>query len=418
MLKKLESSHNNWRNAGKPLVIVHCVRSTVGGIFRHIVDLIMHQSASGHYVGLICDSLTGGSFEAEKLEALRPYLTLGVVQLPMHRSLCLTDARVMKTVRRLLSDVDVDVLHCHGAKGGAYGRFSAHWLSKQRRRQGRPGVVTVYSPHGGSLHYNPRSLNGRVYFALERFLENFTSEFIFVAGFEVETFTRKIGALRRPWSIAYNGLSPAEFEPVEPNENAVDFVFAGHMRDLKGADLFIDAIEIANARSKRPIDALMIGDGEDRPHYEIEVKRRNLSKRITFHDSMPIRDAFAQGHNLVVPSRAEAMPYIVLEAAGAKVPTLVTSVGGVPEIYGAHSHHLLAPGDANLIATAMLDRLQQPQKGKELAAIVQQQVREKFSIEQMHKTIDAVYRRHLQGVPAMNEERGKLAIADLITSSK
>lgn len=393
----------------KPLTIVHCVRSTVGGIFRHIADLIEHQNACGHNVGLICDSLTGGAFEAEQLERLKPFIKLGVVQLPMSRSVSFSDATIIKTIHRLLSDVDVDVVHAHGAKGGVYGRAAAHWVTRKRRKQGRAGVVAIYSPHGGSLHYSPNTLQGKVYFAVERFFENFTNEFIFVAGFEVEAFIRKIGGIRRPWSIAYNGLTDDEFKPVKPARNAVDFVFAGHMRDLKGADLFIDAIEIANARSNEPIQAIMVGDGEDLPRYRYEAERRGLSERITFLDPMPIREVFKLGRNLVVPSRAEAMPYIVLEALAAKVPILTTSVGGIPEIFGANAYHLLAPGDANLIATAMLDRLRRPERGVELAGTLRLQIMRKFTTHHMFKKIDEVYFRHMSGTDAatpIEEEAG------------
>ncbi|MEP3265142.1 MAG: glycosyltransferase [Hyphomicrobiales bacterium] len=398
MMKKLNYDKNRPRG-DKSLVIVHCVRSTVGGIFRHIADLIRHQSENGHQVGLICDSLTGGQFEADKLEALKPYMALGFAELPMSRSVSLSDITMTKTVFNLLKDVDVDVVHCHGAKGGAYGRLAAYFLSKQRQREGGSKVVSVYSPHGGSLHYSPKSPQGRVYFALERFLEHFTSEFVFVAGFEVAAFTRKIGQLRRPWSIAYNGLTQPEFEPIRHDADCVDFIYAGHMRDLKGSDLFIDAVQIASARLGRPVTAEMIGDGEDLERYKAEVSRRGLEKAISFRDPMPIREAFARGRNLVVPSRAEAMPYIVLEAIGAGLPTLVTSVGGVPEIYGSHSHHLIPPGDANMIATSMIVNLQHPKDAQKLANTLRDQILEQFTVQRMYETVDAVYARHLTGSP-------------------
>ena len=413
MSKKFESSKKS-AGSDKPLVIVHCVRSTVGGIFRHIADLARHQSENGHQVGLICDSLTGGQFEADKLEALEPYLALGIKQLPMSRRISFSDMSITKAVYRLLKDIDVDILHCHGAKGGAYGRLVAYCLSRRRLSEGRLKVVCVYSPHGGSLHFNPRSPQGRVYFALERFLENFTSEFVFVAGFEVQAFTRKVGKLRRPWSIAYNGLTEPEFEPVKHDKDAVDFIYAGHMRDLKGSDLFIDAVQIASARLGRPVSAEMIGDGEDRPHYEAEVRSRGLERWIRFRDPMPIRDAFKRGRNLVVPSRAEAMPYIVLEAIGAQMPTMVTSVGGVPEIFGAYSNHLIPPGDANMIATSMIDKLQHHKKALKLAADLRDQIHEQFTVQRMYETVDAVYMRHLTGKPvdiALQNEVANLKLA-------
>lgn len=391
--------------------IIHCVRSTVGGIFRHIIDLVYNQSAAGHRVGLICDSLTGGAFEAAKLEALRPYLALGVVQLPMSRSIHPADFMIIREVYRHLVEVEVDVLHCHGAKGGAYGRLAAWFVSKRRQRFGKPPVVTIYSPHGGTLHFNPRSPQGQVYFTLEKFLERLTSELIFVAGFEVEAFRRKVGALERPWTIAYNGLAEEEFVTVTPADNAVDFIYAGHMRDLKGVDLFIDAVEIASARLGRPVRVELIGDGEDRARYQAEVERRRLRTQIRFRDPMPIRQAFARGRSLVVPSRAEAMPYIVLEAIGAGMPVLATSVGGVPEVFGRHANRLIAPGDANMIAGAMIDHMMRPEAAHELAMTLRDDIRERFTVARMVETVNAVYARHLCGAPVEAGIRKSMTIA-------
>ena len=55
---------------------------------------------------------------------------------------------------------------------------------------------------------------------------------------------------------------------------------------------------------------------------------------------MPVREAFKLGRILVVPSRAESLPYVVLEAAGARVPLISTDVGGIPEIFGPYRDRL------------------------------------------------------------------------------
>ncbi len=51
------------------------------------------------------------------------------------------------------------------------------------------------------------------------------------------------------------------------------------------------------------------------------------------------------GRMLVMPSRAESLPYVALEAAAAGVPIIATDVGGVHEIFGPHSAHLIPPDD-------------------------------------------------------------------------
>lgn len=219
------------------------------------------------------------------------------------------------------------------------------------------------------MHYPKFSLSGMIYHTLERFLQRYTNELVFVSGYEIEMFRLKVGLPYVPWSIAYNGLRDDEFEPKKIAENARHFGCLGQMRDLKGMDVFIDTIEVANAHSSEKVTGVLVGNGPDRELYEREVRRRGLGVVITFFDSMPIDDAMALCETVVVPSRAEALPYLVLETIACGRPVIATNVGGVPEIFGPHSDVLLKPGDANLLASKMLDRLDNPKQAEKRAGV-------------------------------------------------
>ncbi|MCB1429607.1 MAG: glycosyltransferase, partial [Nitratireductor sp.] len=104
----------------QPLRIVHCFRSPVGGIFRHVRDLVEAQNAAGHSVGILCDSLTGGALEEKLFEAIRPKLALGLTRIPMRRAITPGDVVTAWRSLREISKLQPDVLHSHGAKGGAY----------------------------------------------------------------------------------------------------------------------------------------------------------------------------------------------------------------------------------------------------------------------------------------------------------
>ena len=56
---------------------------------------------------------------------------------------------------------------------------------------------------------------------------------------------------------------------------------------------------------------------------------------------------------MVVPSRAESLPYIVLEALAAARPIIATKVGGIPEIYGEYSGILVEPDNLEHLAKSM-----------------------------------------------------------------
>jgi hypothetical protein len=73
------------RDVTEKLRIVHCFRSPVGGIFRHVRDLAEAQAAAGHIVGIVCDSTSGGAYEERLFADMQHLLALGVRRTPMQR---------------------------------------------------------------------------------------------------------------------------------------------------------------------------------------------------------------------------------------------------------------------------------------------------------------------------------------------
>lgn len=329
------------------LRIVHCFRSPVGGIFRHVRDLVEAQARAGHLVGIVCDSTTGGDYEERLFAELADRLELGIWRTPMQRHVGPGDLAAALRAFGIIRKLQPDILHGHGAKGGVYARMFGSLLRVSRSR-----VARLYSPHGGSLHYDETTTTGRVFFGLERLMERATDHLLFVSDYERRTFRRKIGEPTVPSSLVYNGLRACEFEPVPPAPDAADFLYIGMMRDLKGPDLFIDALALTQARLGRAVTAAMVGAGDDLPRYRAQAERLGLSAQVRFLDPMPARKAFSLAKVIVVPSRAEAMPYIVLEALAAGMPMIATAVGGIPEIFGHDSPALVLP-----IASRIADKM-------------------------------------------------------------
>lgn len=370
------------------LRIIHCFRSPVGGIFRHVRDLAEAQAAAGHLVGIICDSSTGGAHEDKLFEQTLPFLALGVRRTVMQRHIGPGDIASAWRTYKLIKELQPDILHGHGAKGGVYARLFGSLLRVSRSR-----VARLYSLHGGSLHYDETTVTGRLFFLVERLMERFTDHLLFVSDYERQTYRRKIGEPRVPYSLVYNGLRPAEFEPVRPLPEAADFLYIGMMRDLKGPDLFIDALASAEKQVGRGVRAVMVGDGDQLPEYKAQIQRLGLTDRVAFRSPMPARQAFAMARTIVVPSRAEAMPYIVLEALAAGVPMIATSVGGIPEIFAEH-HEVLAAPDAASIASRMAQALTQSAAfSAKMPATTS--LRQRFGVDVMAAAVEQAYAKSL-----------------------
>lgn len=371
----------------KPLRIIHCVRAPSGGTFRHIKDLALAQQAQGHAVGLICDATPYSAIDEAAIADFGTRIALGVRRVPMERRISFSDLGATLDILAHLRAIKVDVLHGHGAKGGAYARTIGTLMRIAGRRP-----IRLYCPHGGSLHYDPKSTQGRVYFRLERALEWMTDGLVFVSGYEQATYAAKVGTPSKPVRLVYNGLARSDYEPIPPTGDMADLLYMGMMRDLKGPGLLIEAMQRLAARSGLRPSLRMLGDGPDRARYEAEVERAGLSDRITFHAPMPTRTALSQGRILVVPSFAESMPYVVLEAIAARVPLIATRVGGIPEIFAERSDRLVAPGDADALADAIAGLLAREADARADALRFGETLAERFSVPVMAEAITGFYR--------------------------
>lgn len=365
----------------QPLRILHAVRAPVGGIFRHILDLANGQAERGHLVGIVADSLTGGERAKAALAEIAPRLRLGVRRVPIHREPHPSDflvwGRFMLTTWRLKPDI----LHGHGAKAGAF----------MRMRPRSKNNIRVYTPHGGSLHYPLDTLKGAIYSRLERALMNNTELFLFESAFARDTYQRTIGTPAGLVRCVFNGVTADEFDPIEKAVDATDVVYVGEFRHIKGADLLIDAVAQLRAAGKK-VTLTLAGDGEEIEALRSQIERLHLSEAVRFIGHVKARYGFSKGKLLVVPSRGDSMPYVVIEAAAAGVPMVAANVGGIPEIFGPHTDALFAPNAAGAMADAIEAALNKPTIAQVRAESLRERVLTHFSQKAMVEGVLAGYR--------------------------
>ncbi len=367
------------------LRILHCLRAPVGGLFRHVVDLAVEQSLVGHEVGVIYDRSTVSPAVASQLELLNQRCSLGVRSVNMPRLLHVSDYTAFRAVKKFAIEANAQILHGHGAKGGAYARLAAASLKKSKQP-----CLSFYTPHGGSLHYSPTSLKGKLFLGLERALAKRTNGLIFESAYSSNIYSKVIGRGYCPVKVIPNGLKADEFVSTPLHPDAADFLFIGELRHLKGVDLLLEAF----ARLGQDNDSLrlsIVGDGPDMKLFQDLATKLGIEARVKFWGRLPASEAFALGAVMVVPSRAESFPYIVLEAGAGLKPLICTDVGGISEIVAGSSTELILPEDVDDLYSAMKLAYSQPERMTAQAEQLQTLIRQKFTVEQMASDITDFY---------------------------
>ena len=367
-----------------PLSILFTFRAPLGGLFRQVLDLVNYHSAQGHRVGIVCDSLTGGDRATEVLKGIEAKCVLGIHRMPMHRNPHPSDITNIRAIARIARENTIDVIHGHGSKGGLYARFDAI--------SGLHGPVRAYTPHGGSFNYKPGSALHRAYMLVEKLLERGTDVFTFESQYIADCFMREVGRTDKLVHVTLNGLYPHEFSPRVLGPDPTDLVFMGELRAAKGIDLLIEAL--GRLRKDGCIPTItIVGSGPDEAMLKDMTVAHGIAGQVTFPGPMRGPEGLKRGRVMVVPSRLESLPYIVLEAVAAEVPLVTTDCGGINEIVGKDYAWMYPANCVNSLVTGIRAAMNaSPEHLAAQASRLRDRARPVFDVDKMGADIIAAYR--------------------------
>lgn len=155
--------------------------------------------------------------------------------------------------------------------------------------------------------------------------------------------------------VARCGLALEEFAPPpQPADNRT-FVCVGRLCPAK-AQAAIPAA-VAALRWRYPdLKVILIGDGESRAEVEDACRRHDVADRVVLHgwaSNAEVRDRIVASRALLLPSLAEGLPVVIMEAFALGRPVISTRVAGIPELLDDSCGWLIPPGDVRALMQAM-----------------------------------------------------------------
>jgi glycosyltransferase involved in cell wall biosynthesis len=168
------------------------------------------------------------------------------------------------------------------------------------------------------------------------------------------------------YHIIHCGVVPARYDrPRAPRapEAPLHLVFVGRLAPVKGLRILMDGF--ARARAAHPgLKLTVVGDGEDRAWLETAAAPYGADVRLTGYLSQAeVADVLAAADLFVLPSFAEGVPVVLMEAMASRLPVIATQITGVPELVEAGVSGLLVPpGDAEALAEAIGTLAEDPER--------------------------------------------------------
>ncbi|MDI2595072.1 glycosyltransferase family 4 protein [Pseudomonas sp. 681] len=168
--------------------------------------------------------------------------------------------------------------------------------------------------------------------------------------------------------------------------------FVGRLSSEKGPDLFLDAL-IPLCQQHPQLDAVMLGDGPERDGLLARIEAAGLHSRITLPGyQTDMAPWWQQLDALVISSRTEGTPMILLEAMQAGVPVVAFSVGGIPDVLQDRVNGLLAaPTDSAALARQIDALLTQPAMARELSDNAKRTQRDRYDLKALAERWSQLY---------------------------
>ncbi|MCF3639497.1 glycosyltransferase family 4 protein [Rhizobium sp. TRM95111] len=373
------------------LRLLQVLEPSGGGSGRHFLDLCRGLTGRGHQVHAVYSPVRA---EQSFLDELMAIGLAAVHAVPMARAPGPSDFAAHAALARLARQHGpFDVIHGHSSKAGALTRL---------RLPGRH-VPRIYTPHAFRTMDPTLSRVGHiVYGGIERFLARFLTDQIICVSADEYAHARGLSMPRNRLSIVVNGVTPpptgsrhALRERLGIPDDALVFGFVGRLSHQKAPERLVRAFSLAAAKLPQAY-LLMVGRGELEAMVRGEIARSAAPDRIRLTGEVPGPLAMDAIDAVVLPSRYEAMSYVMLEAAAAGKPLILTEVGGAATVLKDGRNGVLVANvdDPRQLAAGMLRVSDAARLARYTEAALAQSG--DFGIARMVLETEAVYRSVLR----------------------
>lgn len=384
----------NIRTSIKRLSMLQVLEPSGGGSGRHFLDLCRAMQHRGHSVTAVYSPVRAEAAFVSELEGIG---LDNVIPLAMRRAPGPWDVTAWWHLRKIAArHGSFDLIHGHSSKAGALTRL---------RLPGRHTPV-LYTPHAFRTMDPTLGSKGRlIYGGIERLLGDWLTDRMICVSRDEYNHAISLGIPEARLGIVVNGVNAP---PISQRaairkhygipQDALLFGFVGRMTRQKAPERLVEAFaRIAQGLPQAHL--LMIGVGELETTVTDMIRTAGLENRARLDGSVPGVAAIDAFDVVVMPSRYEAMSYVMLEAAAAGKPLLLADVGGARTVLEPGKNGYIVPNtdDPRELAAAMA-RFADPKLLASLAAEARRR-KDRYTLASMADATEAIY-YDLLGHPA------------------
>ena len=362
----------------RPRILLLVTLAETGGAQTYVASLV--PALVGPYDVTVA-AHGDGPLRMTAARAGADFVSLQHVRRPIH---VWHDLLGLVELVRLMRSLRPQIVHASSSKAGVLGRIAA-------RLSGVP--VRIFTVHGWafSATTGPRAV---AYRWAERLVRPLTTATVCVSESERSAGIAAGACDPTTTVVIRSGIDAAERSVARPTRAVPRIVAVGRLQAPKDPLTLVRALALLSGPR---FEALLVGDGPDRPAVEAELRRVRLEDVVELAgERVDVASILADSDIFVLASRSEAFPLTVLEAMAAGLPVVAPDVGGLAElVVEGETGLLVAPGDPGALASAIAQLVRDPALRERFGAAGRERVETRFTFESFRDAHLDLYRRQL-----------------------
>jgi len=353
------------------LTIIHLSSTLGGGGAEQMVLQLARQSKSSHKTIVFSLSSTLIALESRFKDHSIEYYLLGVTSF---KSPTLFTA--LKTFKKIVSEHDDIVIHCHMYHAAIFGAL--YKLTS-------PKTPLIFTLHSNEIENNLRKL---MLFLTKPFRYN---DIIFSS-------KGKRWYLKNKSEIIPNGINFKDFESkkqrISNSNNTFQFLYLGRLSHEKNPLRMVKAAQQLLEQNISNFIIHIVGDGRMKDELKSTIETNNLEDYFNLHGFQnDVKPFIAQSDCLVLPSLWEGLPVAIIEAAAAKLPIISTPVGSIPDFLNNSNAYLSTLDDFH---NTMIDVIHNYEIALRKTEQLYEEIESKFEIHNVFNKHSKLYRSSLK----------------------
>jgi glycosyltransferase involved in cell wall biosynthesis len=330
------------RGEARRVQVMHVSQPVDGGAATVIEHLAAADIERGRKVTLVSPP---GRLQRWAVDHDVPWINLRLTRNPS-----IFDVKAIYRLRRLLPGTDV--VYLHSSKAGAVGRLALASLTRSRRPK------CAFCPHAWSWYVGGRS--AMWFRRFERMAARWADVIVVVSRGELRDGRTQLTTLgAQKLRLIENGVDTDVFSPMGPvavRGSEALIVCVGRLCEQKGQDILIPALGLLDERSVR---LSLVGEGPAEPGLHDLASRAGVANRVHFAGHVDPRPYYRAADLVVIPSRWEGLPLVLLEAmaCGAAVLASLEATDGFRGDSGVITRDIAEPTE---LAKCLVELLSDP----------------------------------------------------------